>query len=382
MENHNYNILFYILVSNNPIKGGIERVSAILAEEFIARGCKVYSLSNICDGVFGYDDAFVLPQPWQVSCQNREYIVKLVDELKIDYIIAANMSHPVMLGNLDGLHGRVKIICHYHSSPKQAYSRLSCLEKYSIQNYRWFQRIVFTVQRRLKAPVFGEMYEKSEKVVVLHKAFIPELKLFSHIDDSKISVITNPMSFKAIDCNLGSKEKVVLWVGRIKESEKRISSLLRIWKMASPLMPGWSLQILGGGEELDYWKSKASDMNLQNYEFLGFRAPMDYYRTASIYVMTSNIEGWGMTLLEAMSFSCAPILFNSYASASDIVDNGNSGILVKPFNDKVFADKLVDLASDDITRELLAGKAHEQSLRFSTETTVNHWFELFDELRS
>lgn len=43
-----------------------------------------------------------------------------------------------------------------------------------------------------------------------------------------------------------------------------------------------------------------------------------------------------------MSFSCAPILFDSYACASDIADGGKCGILVKPFDDKTFAKKLSD----------------------------------------
>lgn len=375
-----YNILIYILASNDPGKGGIERVSSILAEEFILRGCKVYSLTNICSGRFGYTDAFTLPDPWTVSQKNTEYIKSLVQTLGIDFIIAANMPHPMMLNNLLGIRGCVKIISHYHSSPRLNNSRFYFLEKYSISNRKWFQKCACAVQRRLKASHFARMCELSDKVVLLSEKYLPELRLFTDVDESKVTAITNPMTFKAVDCALAEKEKIVLWVGRINESEKRVSSLLRIWKMASPHMPGWRLQILGGGEELDKWKSKAESMRLRNYEFLGFCTPDEYYRAASIYMTTSNIEGWGTTLVEAMSFSCAPILFDSYACASDIVDCGRCGILVKPFDDKTFAERIVTLASNDEEREILACRAFNRSLIFSTESTVNKWMELFNEL--
>lgn len=263
-----YNILFYILSSNDPTKGGIERVSSILAEEFISRGCKVYSLTNVCPGRFVYTDAFALPEPWAVSQKNTEYIKSLVQTLGIDFIIAANMPHPMMLNNLLGLRGFVKIISHYHSSPRLNYSRFHFLEKQAISNKKWFQKCVFAVQRRLKASLFARMFELSDKVVMLSEAYLPEFKKFTEVQKSKVTAITNPVTFKATDCASDGKEKIVLWVGRINESEKRISSLLRIWKMASRNMPGWRLQILGGGNELDKWKSKAESMGLRNYEFL------------------------------------------------------------------------------------------------------------------
>lgn len=380
MAEKEYNIIFYMLASNDPMTGGIERVSSILAGEFVLRGCKVYSLSNVCSGRFNYTDSFVLPEPWRVSTRNSDYIKELVSILNVDFIIAANMPYPMMMDNLLNLGGSVKIISHYHSSPRLAYSRFYVLDRYSISNKRWFQKCVFAVQHRLKAHLFVRMFEISDKVVMLSEAYLSEFRMFTDVEKSKVTAITNPVTFKATDCALDGKEKIVLWVGRINESEKRISSLLRIWKMASRKMPGWRLQILGGGNEFDKWKFKAESMGLRNYEFLGFCTPDEYYRKASIYVMTSNIEGWGMTLVEAMSCSCAPILFDSYACASDIVDGGKCGILVKPFEDKTFADKLVELALDGGKRRGIADAAFKKAMSYNTDEIIDKWYQLFESL--
>ena len=340
----------------------------------------MYSISNVCPGRFNYTDSFVLPDPWCVSTRNSDYIKELVSTLNIDFIIAANMPYPMMLYNLLALRGQAMIISHYHSSPRLSFTRFNFLDRYSISNRKWFQRCVFTIQRRLKASLFVQMCEVSDKVVMLSESYIPELRMFTEVEESKVTAITNPMSFKVVDDFWNRKERIVLWVGRIKESEKRISSLLRIWKMASPHMPGWRLRILGGGEELERWKAKAESMGLKDYEFLGFCNPEEYYKTASIYVMTSNIEGWPMTLVEAMSYACAPILFDSYASAPEMVDGGKCGILVKPFDDKVFAEKLVELALDGEKRRLIAEAAFNKVMSYDTDEIIDKWYKLFESL--
>ena len=160
------------------------------------------------------------------------------------------------------------------------------------------------------------------------------------------------------------------------EEDKRISSLLNIWKIASNRMPEWKLLIVGGGEELEYWKGKAEEMKLQRYYFVGTADPRPYYETASIYVMTSNTEAWGMTLLEAMSYSCAPILFNSYASARTIINNKSCGILINPYNERQFAKSIVKLSREENLRQSIAMNANKRCLEFGTEGIVKQWEEL------
>lgn len=342
-----YNILFYMSASNNPIKGGIERVSSLLAEKFIARGCKVYCLSSKIEGKFGYTGAYSVPEPYKASILNKEYLKKLLDELEIDILIATNMAYDLMYYNLIGLETKAKVICHYHSSPVGNHSVIHRLEGFPISNKIWFRKLVFQIQKRRVRAKYEGIYSIADKVVLLSDAFIGELRRITEYPDSKLSVIHNPLTYEDVRLCLDGKERNVLWVGRIDESTKRISSMLKIWKMAQPAMPGWKLQVVGGGPELSKWKQRAVDMKLCNYEFYDFQNPKPFYEKASIYCMTSNTESWGMTLIEAMSHSCAPLVFNSFPTVQEIICNRIDGFLIDAFDDEAFASQLVQLSKED-----------------------------------
>lgn len=377
-----YNILFYMLASNNPMKGGIERVSTLLAERFIAEGCKVYSLSSKVEGKFNYTDSYAVPEPYRVSQKNQDYIKHLLESLDIDFLIATTMSHDSMYYNLYRLETSAKIICHYHSSPVGNHSRIHCLDGYSVSNKIWFQKLAFQIQKRRVRNKYEGICQKADKVIVLSDAFIGELRQIANFPDSKLMVIHNPLTYENVELPLDVKEKKVLWVGRIDESTKRISSMLNIWKIAQKDMPGWKLQIVGGGSELNKWKKRAADMKLNNYEFLEFQDPKPFYEKASIYCLTSNSESWGMTLLEAMSHSCAPLVFNSFPTAKEIVSDGVDGCLIDAFDEKQYAKLLIQLSMDEVLRHLIAENAKNKSRSFGVDLVIDRWFDLFSELKS
>lgn len=377
----NRNILFYIEASNSPLYGGIQRVSMILAKNLIDRGYKVYSLSTSVDETQTYTESFALPEPYAKSDRNVEYIRTLVKSLGIDIIIVTTVSCPATLYHFMHLGMDVKIISHYHFSPKKEYSRHCRFNGKPFSRTRAFQEVAFLYNRILlwRTHLFDNICGVSDRIVVMDRHYIREMKLLADIPTDKFAVIPNPLTYQMdMPVDVAKKEKTVLWVGRLVEEDKRISSLLNVWKLASPEMPGWRLQIVGGGTELELWKSQAAGMGLERYEFVGPADPRPYYEKASIYTLTSNAEAWSMTLLEAMSNSCAPILFNSYAAAESIISDKENGILIRPFNDRRFARELVHLAKDENFRKRIAANAYLKTKQYGTDGIVDLWEKIFE----
>lgn len=122
--------------------------------------------------------------------------------------------------------------------------------------------------------------------------------------------------------------------------------------------------------------------DLERISFVGFQEPGEWYRRSAIFCMTSNFEGWGMVLVEAMSQGVVPLAFDSYASVHDIIDDGRNGFLVTPFSINEYAEKLAKLMDDDAQRERMSRNCLHGVQRYSKENVVNQWEQLFKELKS
>ena len=98
--------------------------------------------------------------------------------------------------------------------------------------------------------------------------------------------------------------------------------------------------------------------------------------------MTSAFEGFGNVLIEAQSYGCVPMLFNSYSAASDIVNHNKNGILIQPFDCNEYTAETKNLMDNPVKTSELALNAYENVLRFSYEETYKKWEKVFEKINS
>jgi glycosyltransferase involved in cell wall biosynthesis len=96
--------------------------------------------------------------------------------------------------------------------------------------------------------------------------------------------------------------------------------------------------------------------------------------------MTSAFEGFGNVLVEAQSYGCVPIMFNSYSAAEDIVIDDKTGYLIEPFSIKDYVKQTIELTRDENKLKTLSLKAMVHSKNFSYEKTYEKWKNVFDKL--
>lgn len=114
--------------------------------------------------------------------------------------------------------------------------------------------------------------------------------------------------------------------------------------------------------------------------FFGKVDPTEYYKKAKIFHMTSAFEGFGNVLVEAQSYGCVPILFNSYSAAKDIVNHDVDGFLIEPFNVDAYVKKTISLINDNEKLEEMSKSTFENVSRFSYEKTYQKWQAVFKTL--
>ena len=120
---------------------------------------------------------------------------------------------------------------------------------------------------------------------------------------------------------------------------------------------------------------------LQRVEFTGRQNPMEYYRHASIFLMASTAEGWGMVLTEAQQMGVPVIAMDSFGALHDIVEDGLNGRIVLNNDLKAFFLAMKDVMNNDDLRQKMSENSVKLSRRFEMEKVLQQWLQLFNELQ-
>ena len=112
--------------------------------------------------------------------------------------------------------------------------------------------------------------------------------------------------------------------------------------------------------------------------FAGNQNPEPFYQKASIFLMTSRLESWGLTITEAQQFGVVPIAFNSYPSLTDII-NPQNGIIVSDNDLSAYIKAIKYLIRNKNARKNLAINAIESSKKFKSDIIAKQWIELMKE---
>ncbi|EHE6409675.1 glycosyltransferase family 4 protein, partial [Campylobacter coli] len=191
-----------------------------------------------------------------------------------------------------------------------------------------------------------------------------------------IQVIPNFLPFASSKTS-NLSQKVVLSVGRFTK-EKGFLRLIDIWELVQKdaNFKEWKLHIVGDGLLKEEILHKIQAKKLEHsIILLPFNKNIEKeYLKASIYVMASHFEGFGMVLAESANYTIPSIAFDINTGPSDIIDNKKSGFLIEDGNLQEFANKLKILMQDESLREKFGKNAKEKVQKeFSKEVIMKKW---------
>jgi glycosyltransferase involved in cell wall biosynthesis len=162
--------------------------------------------------------------------------------------------------------------------------------------------------------------------------------------------------------------------------QKRPDSALRIWASLEAKFPEWELIFLGDGPDRVCVENLSNSLNLVHVKFKGFVDPLPFYRESSILCMTSDYEGFGLALAEAMQFGVVPIVFDNWSSLKDIIIHNETGLLIPQGDMAGYGENLELLMKDDHLRKRLSDNAKVFVRKFSIDEIGKKWLNLFNEL--
>ena len=381
------NIVFAYPTGLNPQKGGVERITDIIAKILLKRGYTIFYLNwKREQDNYEYPVPVIdLPSSNLEDPNNLEVYNRFLKENRIDVIINQHGLYEGTYFLSQVKVQNVKIISVLHSDPFGYYNHLfadlmtlrdsSIKEKVNrIARFFLYRKVKKIIHRSL-VNHYTFIQEHPQYVCLLSESYKERLEEYCDLPDNYFISIPNPNTYENIEI-IPHKEPILLFVGRLDNRSKKLFTLIDIWYRLCKLYPQWKLIIVGDGPDKDVLINKAKDIS--NIEFKGYQDPREYYEKASIFCMTSIFEGFPMCLTEAMQFGCVPIAFDSFSAVYDIIKPGETGELVKSFDKKEYVGKLIHLIDDETYRKKLSKNAFQYVKRYDIANILPKWIELIE----
>lgn len=242
------------------------------------------------------------------------------------------------------------------------------------------------IARRVLQSKYRVPYENCDKQVVLSKYYFPTYLYYAGVADSnKMTAIGNALRFNvfATEQDVCQKQKTVIVVARFDEDTKRLSYALHAWRAIEKAKQyaDWKLQLVGDGRDKAFYHYLVKKWNLQRVEFTGQQDPQEYYRRASLFLMTSTAEGWPMVLMEAVQMGVPVVAMDSFGSLHDIIEDGYNGRIVANNDLVAFQNAMTEIMTDEAKRKEMALHAIESSKRYEIQHILLQWQKLFEQIK-
>ena len=387
--------------------GGAERVGVLLANGFALRGHEVVVFSNL-----NHSKDYQLENNILIVDLSKEGKGRIEKWWHVIHVVRKNVKDnpPDLFIGIMGVFSllaylaciglNVPVISTMHNSfERPSYAPMSKLE--------WYFKFVV-----------NKIYKIVTLLTHADASFI-EKKLKNTV------VMPNPLALTPAKSNF-LRNNNILAAGRLNDWHyKGFDVLIRAWGKISNSeqlivnREGWKLQIAGTGSEesLNYLKGLCKENGVEDsVEFLGFQKDIEkLYQKASIFVLSSRYEGFGLVLIEAMSQGCACIACDYKGRQKEIlcpdgqvsgskfkvqsssfptegcgdaeletrnshVEVCETGILCEPDDVDALAEAMRKMMTDDQYRESVRMKAVERSKYYSLENTMDRWEYLLNQL--
>jgi glycosyltransferase involved in cell wall biosynthesis len=193
-----------------------------------------------------------------------------------------------------------------------------------------------------------------------------------------------PNALPPLDGGISSLDaRVVAAAGRLT-GQKGFDMLIRAWADVAREHPDWELRIYGNGPKRGELEALVQVLHLgDRVKLMGATRTLgSELASASLFVLSSRFEGFGMVLVEAMSKGLPVVSFDCPRGPAELIHNGVDGVLVPARDVAALARAISALLGDPERRRRYAEAGLEKSRGFSLDSVGARWDALLEELCS
>ncbi len=376
-----------LFVTESLSRGGMETVLVNIANKLYEKG---FNITILC-----YDE-------------RNDLLPELNHKVRYIYKPRKNFAILRKVPYIKRFFNYKKAVWEHRTSAKNLYKYYVGKEKFDVE-------IGFNRGPSIKI-VSGSTNKKSKKLAWVHTDFKlcnPKsiTSWFNNIDEAKLAyekmdniVCVSDKARESFNDVIGLKEKTtrvynlipskkiieksfdniplvknkftIVTVGRLIP-DKRQDRLLSATKKLTDEGYDFDVWIVGTGRHKNELKKYCDDNKIKNVFFTGMQSnPYSYMRNADLFVLTSYREGFALVIPEAMACGL-PVLSTACTGPTEILDNGEFGILVDNSSEGVY-NGIKNILDNKEILETLKKKSQERYMDFDEKTIVNEIISLFN----
>jgi glycosyltransferase involved in cell wall biosynthesis len=171
----------------------------------------------------------------------------------------------------------------------------------------------------------------------------------------------------------------------MSDPRKNLPVLLRSYRALIDALPDAPPLVLAGNRgptasDLELARSLGIGERMTFHENVSEAELVELYRGSALYVLSSDEEGLGLVILEAMACGC-PVVSTDCGGPSTSVVEGRTGFLVPTGDHAALAERMRALLADPDRRERMGRLARARTVeKFSLEATGRLFVDWYDEV--
>lgn len=231
-----------------------------------------------------------------------------------------------------------------------------------------------------------KIYPRADRMIAVSEGVGKELVTHWGIPEEKIEVIYNPVDLDhirklgqdSLETRLNSSGPVIVSVGRFT-AQKGFSYLLRAFARLRSTMPA-TLVLVGDGEDRVKLQQLARELGIwSSVVWPGYDPnPYRWMSRANLFVLSSLYEGFGIVITEAMALGIPVVATDCPHGPAEILRSGQDGILVPPADDRLLAEAMARVLTDNSVREKLVSSARQRVEAFSVDHAIEAYTRIIE----